>query len=282
MGAISDYFKCDKSLYPGSGLTFYVFDDTKKENFVVDCLVPFREAYIKEEQLAYIVSKYQTTREEEISGRLPGKGKVMSGDFGEILSFYLACQLWSPNVNVFPMKWRFKDPKKDASKYTDIVLFELKSLEKATVDDSMVTYEVKTRATALGNKPYAKHKRKSKKSYKDGKDECTILEAVVDANEDAVERAAETIPYLELRCKDLDLEELYWQIHRFSVANKVTYKKEHHAVAIVDKSLLAEQIKRMPADLLAQHPNVNNVYCLPITELQQLYERVYADMPKNS
>lgn len=282
MGAISDYFSQDTSLYPGSGLVFFVFDDTKKDSFITDCLVPFREAYIEDAILTYIVSKYPTTREAEISGRLPNKGKVMSGDFGEILSFYLACQLWSPNVNVFPMKWRFKDPKKDASKYTDIVLFELKDSNNASVDDSMVTYEVKTRATALGNKPYAIHTRKSKKSYKDGKDECTILEAVVDANEDAVERAAETIPYLELRCKDLDLEELYWKIHRFSTANKVTYKKEHHAVAIVDKAMLDEQMKRMPVDLIAQHPNVKNVYCLPIAELQQLYERVYAEMPNNS
>lgn len=42
MGAISDYFSQDTSLYPGSGLVFFVFDDTKKDCFVTDCLVPFR------------------------------------------------------------------------------------------------------------------------------------------------------------------------------------------------------------------------------------------------
>ena len=115
----------------------------------------------------------------------------MSGDFGEILSFYLACQIWSPSVNVTPMKWRFKDSKKDASKYTDVILFEQHDVANPSVDDAMFTYEVKTCATGLGDGTYKVHVRPSYKNYKDGRLECTIIEAVFDANKDAVERAAE-------------------------------------------------------------------------------------------
>lgn len=220
MAEISDYFTHDANLYPKSGLEFYVFDSSKSIAFVQDCLIPFREAYISEEKLSHIVSRFPTTRKDAISRRLPRKGKVMSGDFGEILSFYLACQTWVPTANVLPMKWRFRDSKKDASKYTDIILFKLKDADNPSVDDAMFTFEVKTCATGLGNGVYTIHKRPSYINYKDGKLECTILEAVFDANKDAVERAAETIPYLLTRCEDEDLYDLYKQIYRFRKAEK--------------------------------------------------------------
>ena len=85
MAAISDYFTHDVSLYPGCGVEFYVFDSSKSIAFVQDCLMPFREAYISEEKLTHIVSRFPTTRKDAISRRLPRKGMVMSGDFGEIL-----------------------------------------------------------------------------------------------------------------------------------------------------------------------------------------------------
>ncbi len=282
MAAISDYFNFDTSLYPASGLCFYIFDNTKTASFVQDCLVPFREAYIATDKLNHIVSHFPTTRKEAISRRLPRKGKVMSGDFGEILSFYMACQIWSPSVNVIPMKWRFKDSKKDASKYTDVILFELHDADNPSVDDAMFTYEVKTCASGLGNGIYKVHVKPSYKNYKDGKLECTIIEAVFDANKDAVERAAETIPYLLTRCEDENLYDLHKQIYRFRKAEKTTYKKEYNAVAIVDSSTLAKQMYRMPGDLLTMHPNVKNVYCIPMENLKNVYERIYAEMRKQA
>lgn len=282
MANISDYFKNDTSLYPGSGLCFYVFDSTKAAAFIQDCLIPFREAYIEEDKLNHIVTKFPTTRKEAISRRLPRKGSVMSGDFGEILSFYLACQTWKPEINVIPMKWRFKDSKKDASKYTDVILFKLNDADNPSVDDAMFTFEVKTCANRLGNSVYTTHKRPSYINYKDGKLECTILEAVFDANKDAVERAAETIPYLLTRCEDEDLCDLHKQIYRFRKAEKTTYTKEYNAVAVVDSNTLAEQMKRMPGDLLTMHPNVKNVYCVPIVDLKSVYESIYAEMRKQA
>lgn len=282
MAAISDYFTIDNTLYPGSGILFYVFDNTKTTSFINDCLVPFRQAYIEDEKVDAIVKKYGNTREDVIARRLPDKGKVMSGDFGEILSLYLASQIWYPNVNVIPLKWRYKDKKKDASHYTDIVLFEWKDPANPSIDDSMVTFEVKTCATSLSNTTYKMHKRKSAITYKDGKLECTILEAVFDANKDAVERAAETLPYLITRCEDLDLDELHNQIERFCNAATTSYRKEHNAVAVVDTSTLAEQIARIPVDMFVALPNVSHVYCVPIDNLKSIYEQVYHDIPTNS
>lgn len=282
MASISSYFSLDNSLYPASGIKFYKFDDSQSANFIADCFIPFREAYIEEAKLVQNVATYGTTRYEEIAERLPDPGDVMSGDFGEILTFYLACQIWSQNANVFPMKWRLKDKKKAASPYTDVMLFELHDPAVPSTNDSMITYEVKTRATALGNTTYKVHKRKSFITYKDGKLECTFIEAVFDANKDAVERAAETIPYLKTRCKDLNLTDLYTKINRFSNGVSVSYRKEHNAVAVIDTSTLADQINRLPPDLFTVHPGVSNVFCVPIDNLKAIYENIYSNMPSNA
>lgn len=282
MISFSSYFTINSSLYPQSGLQFYVFDSNKANSFVADCLVPFREAYIANDDVDRISNDFSKTREDVIQRRLPEKGKVMSGDFGEILTFYLASQIWSPSANVLPMKWRFKDKKTAASNYTDIMLFELKDESIPSVDDALYTYEVKTRATNLPNEVYPTHKKKAFVTYKDGKLECTFIEAVVDANKDAVERAAETIPYLLTRCEDLGLTELHAKINRFSNPVNKTYRKEYNAVAVIDSSTLSEQMNRLPADLLSSHPNVGRVFCVPMDNLKEIYEKIYEEMPKNS
>ena len=282
MISFSSYFTINSSLYPQSGLQFYVFDSNKANSFVADCLVPFREAYIANDDVDRISNDFSKTREDVIQRRLPEKGKVMSGDFGEILTFYLASQIWSPTANVLPMKWRFKDKKTAASNYTDIMLFELKDESIPSVDDTLYTYEVKTRATNLPNEVYPTHKKKAFVTYKDGKLECTFIEAVVDANKDAVERAAETIPYLLTRCEDLGLTELHAKINRFSNPVNKTYRKEYNAVAVIDSSTLSEQMNRLPADLLSSHPNVGRVFCVPMDNLKEIYEKIYEEMPKNS
>lgn len=279
---LSCYFKSDTSLYPQSGLQFFVFDNNKADSFVADCLVPFREAYIANDDVERIVNGFSKTREDVIQRRLPEKGKVMSGDFGEILTFYLASQIWSPTANVLPMKWRFKDKKTEASHYTDIMLFELKDESNPSIDDALYTYEVKTRATDLTNTVYPIHKKMAFFTYKDGKAKCTFIEAVFDANKDAVERAAETIPYLLTRCEDLGLTELHDKINRFSNPVNKTYRKEYNAVAVIDSSTLPEQMKRFPADLLSSHPNVGRVFCVPMDNLKEIYEKIYEEMPKNS
>ena len=283
MASLSAYFKEDTTLYPTSGIKFYVFDESKATAFVQDCLVPFRDAYLSEEKLQSLTMKYGTTRADEIKERIPDPGEVMSGDFGEILSFYLAREIWVPEANIFPMKWRFKDKKKAPSNYTDIILFKLSDVNAFNPDDAMYTFEVKTRATAISStSTYKVHKKKAYITYKDGKKECTLLEAVCDANKDAIERAAETIPYLKTRCKDLDLDELYHQINRFSNPVAHPYLKEHHAVAVIDSDHLSIQLSNLPSDLLSAHPLVKRVYCVPIASLRQRYEEVFSNIITNA
>ena len=277
---LSEYFTLDTKIHPGKGILFYTFDNSKQAEFINKCLLPFREAYIGKDKIYSIVKDFGETVQSVVRNRLPDKGKVMSGDFGEILSLYLAVQIWATGVTVVPMKWRFKDKKKDASHYTDVILFKLTDKDNPSEDDKMYTYEVKTRETKIGETCYDTHKQKARIGYKDGKLECTFIEAVVDANTDAVQRAAETIPYLKIRCQDEGLKELHEKINRFSTGNKgVTFQREHNAVAVIDNSDLDLQVSRIPSDLFTAHPSVNNVYCIPITNLKNLYESIYNQMP---
>lgn len=61
MKNLSDYFTLDTTIHPGKGVMFYTFDNAKRMEFIQDCLLPFREAYIESKKLQDIV-KYMACR----------------------------------------------------------------------------------------------------------------------------------------------------------------------------------------------------------------------------
>ena len=56
MKNLSDYFTLDTTIHPGKGVMFYTFDNAKRMEFIQDCLLPFREAYIESKKLQDIVN----------------------------------------------------------------------------------------------------------------------------------------------------------------------------------------------------------------------------------
>ena len=272
MSFIDKYFTEDKTTYAAQGITAYVFDDSLAVQFVSECLVPFREAYIKEDKLNEIVHVFGTTRKQEIEERLPNTADVVAGDFGEILTYYLATQLWHTDVTICPMKWRLKYKKDAASPFTDVIVFKA-DLAGASPSDAMFSFEAKVRSTA----PSGYYD--NTKGYKVGKKKCVFVDAVMDADKDRVSRAAESINYLLTRCKDLGMREEYGQIFRFAEPyNTVTYQKLFTAVAIIDSAFTDMQFESLPADLFASYPDIR-VFFVPIKDLKTLYETVYAKLP---
>lgn len=272
MSFINNYFTEDTTTYAKYGIKAYVFDGTKAAQFISECLVPFREAYIKEEKLVEIVNGFGTTRKQEIEERLPKAAEVKAGDFGEILTYYLAREVWHPDVNVCPMKWRLKDKKDAASPYTDVLVFR-SDPKGANPSDAMFSFEAKVRATA----PSGQYD--NTKGYKAGKEQCVFIDAVMDANKDCVSRAAESIEYLLTRCKDLGLKVEYQQIYRYAEPyNTVTYQKLFSAVAIIDSAFTTKQFSKIPPDLFTTYPHIR-VFFVPISGLQALYESVLAQLP---
>lgn len=272
MSFIDKYFTEDKVTYAAFGITAYVFDDSLTAQFVNECLVPFREAYIKEEKLNNLVTDFGTTRQQEIAERLPKKADVLAGDFGEILTYYLATEIWHPDATVCPMKWRLKDKKDAASPYTDVIIFRGNE-DNAKPDDAMYSFEAKVRSTT----PSGRYSDKS--GYKSGKERCVFIDAVIDAENDRTSRAAETIQYLLARCKDLGLKTTYKRLCRFAEPyNTVTYQKLFTAVAIIDSDFTSKHSSKIPADLFTAYPNIR-VFLVPVKNLKPLYETVFAQLP---
>lgn len=272
MPFIDKYFTEDNSTYAAYGITAYVFDDKNTAQFIRECIVPFREAYIKEAKLVEIVKVFGTTRKHEIEERIPKTADVKAGDFGEILTYYLAREIWCQDANICPMKWRLKDKKDAASPFTDVLIFR-SDVNGANPNDELFSFEAKVRATApSGNYD-------NKIGYKAGKAKCAFIDAIIDADKDRVSRAAESINYLLTRCKDLGLTVEYKQIIRFAEPyNNVTYKKQYSAVVIVDSKYTARQLAKLPVDLLVNYPNIR-VYFVPIKDLKVLYENVFTQLP---
>lgn len=274
---ISDYFTEDKAKYAAHSIVLYVFDEAKTVSFVTECLLPFRRAYLSDEKLDFLESKKQNPRTDIINRRLPDPGCVMSGDFGEILTYYMATELWSPQVNYKPMKWRFKDDSKKSSPKTDVVVFHLvNDVNHPEIKDKVITYESKTRATQISG-TYKTHKHKSAITYKDGKKQCTFVDAVFDADHDRASRAAESIIYLKNKAEDSNDDEFMSVLKRFDKGFTVPYETEFYAVAIVESSDLDNQIARIPADLMTTFPDII-LYCMPIKDLEKVYEDIYSKL----
>lgn len=272
---ISDYFTEDNVTYSALGIVLYVFDDSKTSSFVRECLIPFRRAYISDIKLDRIEAKKKSLRKDIINRRLPDSGDVMSGDFGEILTYYMATEVWSPDVDYKPMKWQFKDDPKKASPKTDVVLFQLvNDVIHPDANDKLITYEAKAHATPIAG-TYKMHKQKRAITYKDGKDCCTFIDAIFDADHDRASRAAESIIYLKNKAEDTDDDEFLGVLNRFDKSFSVPYIAEHNAVAIVESADLENQIGRMPVDLMVTFPGIK-LYCMPINNLKQVYEDIYS------
>lgn len=274
---IHNYFTEDRAKYAAQGIVLYTFDDTKTDAFVTECLIPFRSAYLSDEKLDKIDAKKQNSRKDIINRRLPDPGDVMSGDFGEILTYYMATELWSNDVNYKPLKWRFKDDPKKASPKTDVVLFRfVNDVNHPDTNDKLITYEAKAHAKPISGK-YKVHVQKPSITYKDGKDCCTFVDAVFDADRDRASRAAESIIYLKNKAEDMDDDEFMEVLKRFEDEYSVPYDTQYNAVAIIESTDIDNQINRMPRDLMMTFPDIT-LYCLPIKNLQQVYEAVFSQL----
>lgn len=274
---IHDYFTEDRAKYAAQGIVLYIFDDSKTANFVKECLIPFRRAYLSDEKLDKIEAKKQNSRKDIINRRLPDPGEVMSGDFGEILTYYMATELWLPNAYYKPLKWRFKNDFKKASPKTDVVLFQLvNDVNHPDANDTLITYEAKAHATPIAGK-YGTHTQKPAITYKDGKDRCTFVDAVFDADKDRASRSAESIIYLKNIAEDTDDDDFMDVLKRFEQGYTVPYNTLHNAVAIIESTDIDNQISRMPKDLMTTFPGII-LYCMPIKNLKTVYESIFSQL----
>ena len=260
---MSKYFTEDRGTYAAQGIVLYNFDESKSAEFIQEMMVPMRDMFVSEEKIQREMTEYKVPRTAIISEHLPKNPSIKSGDFGEALTYYVALNFFAQNANVAPKKLRFKgDPDSPLPK-TDVMLFYIENEDAPSCNDTMYSIEVKTRKDS----PSIVHQGSS------------IIEAMEGAEKDRVSRAAQTIAYLVKRIKDTgEPKKLLDGVKRFSGAYFKTCKKAYNAVAIVEKRYLHRHINHIQINLPEEHPDIA-VYCLPITELERMYQTFYAKMP---
>ena len=261
MADLTKYFTEDKVTYAAQRIALYKFDNTKKAEFIKEMVVSVRDAYISNEKIAELEITVHKTRQELIQKRLPKKKEIVSGDFGEILTFHIATAHFASKANIRVQKWRFKDDKAKASPKTDILLFFKDAETYYSPKDTMYSIEVKTWASDPYNSKSA------------------ILNAVKDADVDRTSRAIETIDYFLTRIEDTgEYMEHYSDIERFGGAYYQQCNKSFNAVAVVDSAYLSKHIANIPASMYTDYPGIY-IYCLPIEDLYNSYLTIYSQVP---
>lgn len=106
---LNRYFREDSTTYRRQGIVIFDFDDTKCKEFIEDYIIPFRQSYVSDEDLDYEIDNGINNREDAIENKLPTFPYLKSGEFGEILMFFLARTFICPDANIAPVKWQWKE-----------------------------------------------------------------------------------------------------------------------------------------------------------------------------
>lgn len=270
---VLSFFTEDKISYAANGIIVYDFDDSRKNEFILHVADFYRRAFISDEDLEDNVTNLGTTRKQEIEAVVPTNPSIMSGDFGEILSYVIFTQLHSM-YNIAPLRWRWKEERDRAVHFTDMMILCCPDENNPQTDDKMMTLEVKTRAT------------------KPGTDKSSINEAVEGALKDSVSRGGKTLLFMQQKFKIEKNYDAVRKVKRFEESVATPYEEYHNAVAIVEREFLSSHhIANLDNETLKKVTDYNSignplnkymsVFVVPIAELKSVYESLYYTV-KNS
>jgi len=210
------------------------------------------DCYISLDHLKERVIKTGMSASEILATKLPDPGCVMSGDFGELVTLYfLSAQCAEKTIPI--KKWRYKQDRLKATPHSDVIMLYCSSPGKPSPQDYVICAETKQRATTSDSKP--------------------IQKAIEGYEKDKVGRLARTLTWLrekaiaQEKVGDIEL------VNRFTIDVSVDYLKYFKAVAIVDRTLLDEEITQK-IELPQQNASLE-IIVLGIEGLKNLYEAVF-------
>ncbi|MGY4712799.1 Hachiman antiphage defense system protein HamA [Mycolicibacterium sp. CBM1] len=215
--------------------------------------VAFRRCYITDGAVDQRVTETGATRREIVEVKLPDRGSVMAGDFGEILTSLVQAIEDHQSELLDPRKWRLKNDRTKAAPRSDVVQFVLPEWPKASAYDRLICSEVKTKSTKSASSP--------------------ILQAITDSEKDSDGRLVKTLVWLRERALDTGLETVsVSQLDRFIKA--VDYPaaaREFRAVAVVCADLIESELK----DTELPDLEGRSLIVLVVPDLKGTYESVY-------
>ncbi len=222
--------------------------------------VEYRKCYITDEQLIASVRDLSMHYSDLLRDHyLPDPGSVMSGEFGEILSYFLLKERYFPEKKLEgPKKWRWKDDRNHAIQKTDVMLFEWGA--NPSPNDLLASPESKTKAT-------------KNNSYDPSKN------AVAGAHDDFVSRLSTSLTWLKSRYVKERNGEQMTRVERFlDPVTHGTYQKHFKAVVVIDDALLADELSR-DRDLSEFVFDVNfEILLVSIERLKTAYEQTYENV----
>lgn len=260
---ISRFFDIDTDTYANKGVVVYGFKDELLDEFVTEFLLPFRRAYISDEELyAGVIEKVWVDKKEGISSQIPTKVNLQSGEFSEILLFYLSHCLRCQDANVAPLKWRWKENQDMPCHLTDIVLIKCDDEKNPKTADYLYFVESKGKAIAPT------------------KNADSVMNTAIDgAENDSVSRAGKTVTYLITKySKDKEYDKAR-KVGRFKDSVNVEYQRYSNAAIVVEKGSLDHHISKITTDNLdkARRNNIS-LFAVPIENMKALYERMYIEV----
>lgn len=261
---IARFFDIDDTTYAAKGVVVYKFKDELLDEFVSEFLLPFRQAYITDEELAEgVAENVWADKSEGISMYIPTKPNLKSGEFSEILLFYLSLCFRCNDVNVAPLKWRWKENQDMPCHLTDIILIKCDDENNPTTDDYLYFVESKGKAIALPA----------------GSTDSVMNAAIEGAEKDRVSRAGKTVAYLVTKYTKEKAFDMARKVKRFDDSVDMDYQRFSNAAIVVEKNSLNQHIVNITTDNLDKaRKNYISLFAVPVENMKAVYERMYKEV----
>ncbi|GAB3103595.1 DUF1837 domain-containing protein [Aestuariicella hydrocarbonica] len=233
-------------------VTCHVLSDNSAqqlEDYLVDRLA---SCYISQEKLEERANQTGLTYSELIANKIPDKGSVMSGDFGEIFTLYFLDRQYEDDLKLIK-KWRYKQDRKKAAPHSDVVLFNIEDLNNPSEDDFVICAESKQKATSSTFDP--------------------IASAISGYESDRTGRLAKTLVWLKEKAIDEGNQDDLALASRFADELNTRYSKIYRAVAVVDRTFLNNEITKNIN--LPERTHDFEIIVIGIDDLKERYESVY-------
>ena len=216
--------------------------------------VPLRRCYITDAALQQATAQHGLMPVEIVRAMLPDAGAVMSGDFGEVLTYFYQAVAELPANVIGPKKWRLKQDRTKSAPKSDVIHFIMPNRPHASAEDAILCSEVKAKATAGDSTP--------------------ITDAIKDCKKDRTSRLASTLVWLRERAMTTSLGDVdILLLNRFiDAVDNPPATKRFRAVAVICNTLLDNELDAAPDNVDPEFTLV----VIGVPELRTTYMAVYA------
>jgi hypothetical protein len=232
----------------------YSLKEKDLDDFLNKLPKEFRRCYITDRKLDDLSKKNGESKDDLLRKYfLPDVGNIMSGDFGEMLSYFLVIDKYNNDGLVIegPRKWRWKPARNKPAPCSDAVLFHIHNKDKSSKKDKMISIESKMKAT-----PSSRHR---------------IQDAIDGAQEDRNSRAVKTLNWLYEKYGRIGKKNAQQKIQRFRNPSKFgTFEKIYKAIAIIDKELLSDELKKKVVS-----DDGIRILIISTSNLKDIYQRTF-------